>query len=272
MTKTVLITGASSGIGKATAIYFASRGWQVAATMRSPQLEHDLNKIAGITLYQLDVTDEQAIHRTITKAITDFGHIDALVNNAGYGTIGAFEASTAAEVQQQFDVNDFGLMNVTRALLPHLRANGRGHIINVGSMGGRLTFPLYSVYHATKWAVDGFSESLMYELSPLGLRVKLIEPGLIKTEFQGRSEFQFKAKDLPAYDTYTASLLQQYHKASQSAPGPEIVAKAIFQAATDSSSRLRYVAGNQARLLLTLKRLLPERWYFAATRRKLRQP
>ncbi len=181
--KTVLITGSSSGIGKATVLRFQQAGWNVAATMRSPEKEAELGKLEGIALVRLDVTSEDSIAAAIGETIQRFGAIDVVVNNAGYGLVGPFEASTPEQVRRQFETNVFGLMNVVRAVLPHIRERRAGVIVNVASMGGRITFPLYSPYHGTKWAVEGFSEGLQFELEQFGIRVKIIEPGAIKTDF-----------------------------------------------------------------------------------------
>ena len=169
MANTILITGASTGIGKATAELFLEQGWNVIATMRTPKDEqaHERKLVT-----RLDVLEQGSIDEAIRLGIEKFGRIDALVNNAGYGLVGTFESMSEGQIKRQFDTNVFGLMRVTKAILPHFRANKAGTLINVASMGGRLTFPFYSVYHGTKWAVDGFSESLSYELGEIGARVK----------------------------------------------------------------------------------------------------
>lgn len=148
--KSIVITGSSSGIGKATAKYFANKGWKVAATMRTPEKETELNLINGISLYQLDVTDEDSITQATERILADFGTVDVVLNNAGYGLMGPFEAATREQVKQQFDTNVFGLMSVTRAFLPHFRSNKAGLFLNVSSIGGRITFPFISLYHSTK--------------------------------------------------------------------------------------------------------------------------
>ncbi len=145
--KTIVITGASSGIGKATARYFAEQGWQVAATMRKPENETELNQIENVSVYQLDVTDNDSIANAAQQIISDFGSVDVVLNNAGYGLIGPFEAASNEQIRQQFDTNVFGLMEVTRAFLPHFRANQAGLFLNVSSIGGRITYPLNSLYH-----------------------------------------------------------------------------------------------------------------------------
>lgn len=257
MKKTVLITGASSGIGKATAIYFQQKGWNVAATMRKPENEKVLNTLPGIKLFALDVTSESSIQNAIQQTISAFGQIDVLVNNAGYGAVGAFEASTPDQVKRQFDTNVFGLMNVTQAILPHFRSKKSGTIINISSMGGRITFPLYSIYHGTKWAVEGFSEALQFELRQFNIKVKLVEPGAIKTDFYDRSQDFMTKEGLSAYDDYVKVAQKNMQKAGANAPGPEVVAKKIFAAANDSSYKLRYPVGSSGPLLLFLRWLLP---------------
>lgn len=259
--KTLLITGASAGIGRATARYFAQNGWNVAATMRRPEAETELGQLPNVNLFRLDVTDAASIQQAIADARAAFGGIDVVVNNAGYGAVGVFEAATPEQIRRQFDTNVFGVMNVIREILPHFREKRDGTIINVTSMGGLLTFPIYSVYHATKWAVEGFSESLQFELKPFNIRVKTIEPGAIKTEFYERSQDLFQKEGLTAYDDYQRVTFANSQKEGENAPGPEVVAKRIFQAANDRSFRLRYPVGNQAPVLLALRRLLPTGWF-----------
>jgi len=188
MEKVVLITGASSGIGNESAKLFQSKNWKVAATMRSPEKAEDLQRIVDIACIRLDVTDPESIRSAIKESLEKFGRIDAVVNNAGYGLVGPFEAATDEQIERQFQTNVFGLMNVCREILPYFREQKRGFIVNVASLGGRVSFPFYSIYNSTKWAVEGFSEALRYELEPLHIRVKIIEPGPIKTDFYDRSQ------------------------------------------------------------------------------------
>jgi NAD(P)-dependent dehydrogenase (short-subunit alcohol dehydrogenase family) len=257
--QTILITGASSGIGKITAKYFAERGWNVAATMRTPEKETELKQVPNIKLYQLDVTSDESIAKAIDSAIKDFGKIDVLVNNAGYGAVGIFEKATKEQIQKQFDTNVFGVMNVTRQILPYFREQKGGTIINVSSMGGRLTFPLYSVYHATKWALEGWTESLQFEVRQFGIRIKNIEPGAIRTDFLGRSMEVFKKESLKVYDRYEEIATKNSEESYKSAPDGTVVAKTIFKAANDSSYKLRYPASPQSSMFLALRKLLPLR-------------
>lgn len=259
--QTILITGASSGIGRATVELFSQKGWQVAATMRTPEKSADLAKLNGVKLYALDVNDEGSIQRAMSAAIKDFGKIEVVLNNAGFAAVGVFEASTKEQVQQQFDTNVFGVMNVTRGILPHFRANKGGKVLTVSSVGGRVTFPIYSLYHSTKWAVEGFVESLHYELRPFGIQMKLIEPGPIKTDFYSRSQDLHKKPELKDYDHYMDVAYKNSNDAGANAQGPEVVAQKIYQAANDNSSRMRYPVGGNAPVLVAIKQLLPH-WVF----------
>jgi NAD(P)-dependent dehydrogenase (short-subunit alcohol dehydrogenase family) len=262
MTKTVLITGASSGIGRATALYFQKQGWNVAATMRSPDQEisrtNSLENLDRVICLKLDVTDRHSIADAVVETIAKFGAIDVLVNNAGYGMLGAFETSTPEQIQRQFDTNVFGLMETTRAVLPHFRDRKQGVIVNVASIGGRVAFPLYSLYHATKWAVEGFSESLQHELLSFNIRVKIVEPGPIKTDFYERSADRTSNPDFPEYDEFSDRILTKLNNIGTTGALAEVVAKTIYIASTDKSWKLRYPADPLAKQLLFLRKLLPD--------------
>lgn len=264
MPETLLLTGSSSGIGRATALYFAERGWNVVATMRTPEKADASMRRDGLHLVPLDVTDAASIRAAVAGTLARFGAIDAVVNNAGYGLVGPFEATTPEQVSRQFATNVFGLMDVTREVLPHLRERRAGVIVNVASMGGRITFPLYSAYHGTKWAVEGFSEALTYELEPFGVRVKIVEPGPIKTDFYDRSMDLVTKAGLTAYDSFVAKAMPSTQKAGETAPGPEAVAKVIWKAVTDGSKRIRYQANSTQ--ILTLRKLLPDRLFMAVVK------
>jgi NAD(P)-dependent dehydrogenase (short-subunit alcohol dehydrogenase family) len=266
MSKTILITGSSSGIGKSTAEYFASKGWNVAATMRTPSKDTELAKLPNVKLYALDVNNEASIEAAIENAIKDFGGIDVLFNNAGYAAVGAFETSTEEDIKKQFDTNVFGVMRVTRAILPYFRSKNDGTIITTTSMGGLITFPLYSLYHGTKWAIEGFMESLHYELRSFNIKVKCVEPGAIKTDFYDRSMVIMKKDGVNMYDNYTAVCVSNMDKFALNAPGPLVIAKKVFQAANSNNFRLRYPKGNNAPLLLFLRRILPNSWFFGLVR------
>jgi NAD(P)-dependent dehydrogenase (short-subunit alcohol dehydrogenase family) len=266
--RVVVVTGSSAGIGKSTVELFAASGWTVAATLRTPASAPAFaDPSRRIRTYALDVTDQASIGRAIGEILAAHGRIDVLVNNAGYGLVGPFEAIEQSQIRRQFETNVFGLMNVTRAVLPHMRERRAGTVVNIASVGGRLTFPYYSVYHATKWAVDGFSEALNYELAEFGVRVKIIEPGPIKTEFYGRSEDQPSDAALGAYAATFKRVYARMRKTGLDAPGPHIVAEAVMKAATDAAGPMRYTPNSGA--MLAFRHLVGPRLYMAGVRRIL---
>jgi NAD(P)-dependent dehydrogenase (short-subunit alcohol dehydrogenase family) len=267
MSKTVLITGCSSGIGKTIAAYFQAMGWNVAATMRAPEKETELTELENLKCMRLDVQDEDTIRKAIDETLDAFGSIDVIVNNAGYGIVGPFEAATNEQIYRQFDTNLFGVMNVTRAILPYFREKRDGIIINIASAGGRMTWPLNTLYHATKWGLEGFSEGLQYELRPFNIKVKIIEPGSIKTDFFGRSQDIAARKGLDAYEAYVNTVVPNIQKQGANAPEPDVVASTVYRAATDNSWRLRYQSGAGAKFSMLLRRILPTGWFNAAVRK-----
>ncbi|OHD67305.1 MAG: short-chain dehydrogenase/reductase [Spirochaetes bacterium RBG_16_49_21] len=257
--KTILITGCSSGIGKATARHFHQKGWNVVATMRNPGKEKSLSEDDRLIKLKLDVQDKATIKNALKSAIKRFGKIDVVVNNAGYGTAGPLEAARDDQIKRQFDVNLFGVIDVTRAVLPHFRENKSGRFINISSMGGLVTFPFFSLYHATKWAIEGFSESLQYELEHLGIDVKVVEPGAVKTDFAGRSLDLFDVSGYPDHQSLVEKMKKNFDQRSSKASGysePEQIAAVIFKAASDANGRFRFIAGKDARLVWRLRRLL----------------
>lgn len=249
MKKTVLITGASSGFGRSAAELFHTNGWNVIATMRSPENETALNTLSDVLVTKIDVTDSTSIKTAIAQGIEKFGAIDVLVNNAGYGAIGALEPATKEDIKKQFDVNVFGLIDVTQAILPVMRQQKSGVIINVSSVGGRITFPFSSLYHATKFAIEGLTESLQYELNPLGIHLKLVEPGGYKTDFAGRSLTLINVDDFEDYSPSFKKFINMLDNWPMSENIGE-VAEAIYEAATDGSEKLRYPVGHDAEHLI----------------------
>ena len=237
---TIFITGASSGLGKATAKLFASRGWQVIATMRHPERETELTQLPGVHLLPLDVTDPAQIEATVQRAIT-LHPVDVVFNNAGYGLIGALEAISDEQLTQLVSTNLLGVIRVTKAFLPHLRAKQSGRIVSTTSIGGLIAFPLYSLYHATKWAIEGWSESMSFELAQHHIGIKTVSPSGIATDFTGRS---LEVAEHPAY----ADLLQKLmigQEQAQFSPA-EAIAEVVYEAATDQKDQLRYQAGADA--------------------------
>lgn len=267
MKKTVLITGTSSGIGKATVFEFAKMGWNVVATQRNPEKETDFDKFPNVKLYSLDVTNLESIKQVISSVQKEFGKIEVVVNNAGYGVDGAFESMSDEIIEKQFNTNVFGLMRVTREAIKLMRPNGGGMIIQISSMGGKITFPLYSIYHATKFAVEGFTESLHYELAQFNIKMKLIEPGPIVTDFYGRSRQFIKPTDTNQYDGFIQKFNQAAEKVMKDAEGPDVVAKVIYKAATDNSTQMRYAVGKPGPMLLRMRKLLSDKLYFLMVRK-----
>ncbi len=262
MNKTVLITGSSSGIGLATALYMHKKGWNVVATMRNPETRNtELNKVNDILKLHLDVKDLNSIQTAIQKSISKFGKIDAIVNNAGFALVGPFEESDSEKVKDQFHTNVFGLMDVTREIIPHFRSNGGGSIVNVASVGGRITFPFYGLYHGTKWAVEGFSESIQHELKEFNIKVKIIEPGPIRTNFYD-SSMKFTSEDGGVYSTKFKKAFNMMNYFGKKGATPERVAKTIYNAASSNSWKLRYPVGSMG--MLMLRRLLPDRLFNGA--------
>jgi len=257
MKKTVLITGASSGFGRETVKLFHTKGWNVIATMRSPEKETELSELSNILISKLDVTDKVSIQSAIKEGTEKFGSIDVLVNNAGYGALGAMEAATEEQVRQQFDVNFFGLVAVTQAVLPVMREQKSGIIVNVSSVGGRVTFPFSSLYHASKFAVEGLTESLQYELNPMGILLKIVEPGGYKTEFAGRSMTLIGAdgpEDYKGSFNKFISLLDNWPMSENIGE----VAEAIYHAVTDGTEPLRYPVGHDAVQLVETRRQMDD--------------
>jgi short-subunit dehydrogenase len=260
--KTILITGASSGIGKATAIHFQKKGWNVIATMRTPEKETELNKLENVQLERLDVLDLESINQAIQNGIQKFGKIDALVNNAGYGAYGPLESFPRENIIKQFNTNVIGLMDVTKAIIPHFRANKDGVIINISSMGGQMTFALGSLYHGTKFAVEGISESLHYEMKEIGVKVKIVEPGMIATDFGGRS-FDFQAGEIADYQPIIGALMKQWQNPDNTSSAASLVADVIYTAVTDDIEQLRYRAGDDANFLLDSRKKMTDDEFFS---------
>jgi NAD(P)-dependent dehydrogenase (short-subunit alcohol dehydrogenase family) len=269
MKKTILITGCSSGFGKASAREFARQGWNVIATMRRPEEETELNRLADTLVARLDVQDPATIDSAIASGIARFGRIDALVNNAGFGLFGLFEATPRAKIAEQFDVNVFGVMDVTRAILPHFRKNKSGIILNVGSGAGIFTLPMLSLYCASKFALEGFTEAISYELASQNITVKMIEPGgVVSTKFGQRSGAESSQNAvLPDYDAFVAHTHEVFARLRGARLATEEeVARVIFEAATDGTARLRYVATEDIKPLVKARREASEEEYIGVMR------
>jgi NAD(P)-dependent dehydrogenase (short-subunit alcohol dehydrogenase family) len=265
MVKTMLITGASSGIGKEAAKVFAADGWNVVATMRSPEKEQDLVPSDNLMLTRLDLQNAASIQEAVGQILKKFGRIDLLVNNAGYGQYGLLEEVPAEKIRQQFEANVFGVIELMRASLPTMRRQRSGMIINVSSGGGIYGVPAMSIYSASKFALEGFSEAVSYELASQNIVVKLIEPhgGVTATNFNARAaEDSGDVRAVADYDQFKAEMREAYRRtAAASSISSCDVALEIYKAATDGSSRLRYFIGVDNRGFLNAKQTLPHQEY-----------
>lgn len=241
--KTIFITGASSGLGKATAKLFQANGWKVIATMRKPEEEIELMELPYLTVMKLDVTDTEEIKQTIAEILKS-NSVDVVLNNAGYGLIGPLEAFSDEQIQAQVQTNVFGVINVTRAFLPFFRERKSGIFINITSTFGLLGHPTCSINNTTKFAVDGFSEGLALELAQFGVKVKVVAPGGMQTDFAGRS---MQGGMHEAYAQLVAKVSEGYNEQQiANYTKAEDVAQIIYDAATDNKDQLRYIAGNDA--------------------------
>jgi len=243
--ETIFITGSSSGLGRATANLFASRGWKVIATMRNPGKETGIGNLPGITLLPLDITDPKQIASTVTNAL-DMGGVDVVFNNAGYGLAGPLEGLTDGQIVRMVNTNLLGTIRATKAFVPYFRAKRSGLFINTTSIGGLITVPFNSIYHATKWALEGWSESMAFELSRFGIGMKTVLPGGIRTDFFTRS------LDTGRHEAYNEMVdrvmgMITDPKQMETYSSPEQIAEVVYEAATDGKDQLRYVAGNDAK-------------------------
>jgi len=248
--KTILITGASTGLGKATAKLFLSKGWNVIATMRNPDKETELNGLPNVVLLPLDVTKTMQIHAMVQKAL-GLGPVDVVFNNAGYGLVGAVESHSEQQIRAQFDTNFFGTLEVIRAFIPYFKKQQKGLFINTTSLCGLVSNPQSAVYNASKWALQGLAESMFYDLAQFGIGIKNVAPGGIKTEFmKGMQVTEDKA-----YEATMRKMMEGFNDGTlMEFSEPEVIAEVVYQAATDNMDQLTYPAGNDA-VRLYAKRL-----------------
>ena len=244
--RTIFITGASTGLGRATALLFAHKGWKVIATMRTPEKETALASEPNIILMQLDVTDPDQI-ATVTAKALETGPVDVVFNNAGYGLIGPLEGITDEQIVRQINTNLLGVIRVTKAFIPAFRERKEGMFIATTSIGGLMTYPFGSMYHATKWALEGWSESLSFEMSVFGIGVKTVSPGGINTDFMSRSMVMARHE---AYDAAVQKLFKVYSQPERAMnrSTADQIAAVVYEAATDGKDQLRYVAGVDANI------------------------
>lgn len=262
--KVALVTGSSSGIGYETSLLLARNGFHTCATMRNTEKSESLRKIAEkeklpIEFLQLDVTDDDSVDRAIGKIEKELGKIDVLINNAGYSLVGGFEDLAPDEIRQQFETNLFGGIRVIQKILPSMRARRNGIIVNISSGAGIVGFPCMSGYVSTKFALEGLSESIAYELLPFGIKVIIIEPGVIKTDFVRNSVTAKRAlSETSAYFDVLGKIRENLVFMQEHATSPVIVAKVIFDAINHREPNLRYVVGNDIAMVAEAKRNMPD--------------
>ena len=253
-----------------TAKYFQERGWNVVATVRSnPEADEELKALDNVLVTQLDVTRKDTIDAAIAAGIERFGKIDVVLNNAGYGSYGLLEATPEHKMRKQYDVNVIGTMLVMQAILPHFRKRGAGTIINISSMGGKITFPLGTLYHGSKFAVEGMTEALSYELASIGVTVKLIEPGVIKTNFATTSFDMNLDPSLTEYNEFVGKVTEAFAAGAAGGSDPVVVAQTVWEAVTDGTTQLRYIAGEDAKQIIAARKQMDDPEYLALVRSQM---
>jgi short-subunit dehydrogenase len=258
-----LVTGASAGIGRAAAAALRDAGYRVFGTSRKAVPARS----DGITMLTCDVTNDASVARLVADVLAETGRIDLLVNNAGLGLLGGAEESSVEQAKALFDVNVFGVLRITNAVLPTMRRQKKGRIINLSSVQGFIPAPYFALYAATKHAVEGYSESLDHELRPFGIRVVLVEPAYTRTSFEDNLARPDRLLDV--YDSARAGMNEVVRKAMEKGDTPEVVVKAILAAATDPAPKRRYAAGKMARQVSMLRRFVPASAFDKSLRKQL---
>jgi NAD(P)-dependent dehydrogenase (short-subunit alcohol dehydrogenase family) len=277
ISKAVLITGCSTGIGRTTAEHLASRGWNVYATARKPESIADLAS-RGCKTLALDVCDEASMRAAVQTVERAEGAVGVLINNAGYGLEGAFEEVPMADIRRQFETNVFGLIAMTKLVLPAMRRQRWGRVVNLSSMGGKLTFPGGAYYHATKHAVEALSDALRFEVKGFGIDVIVIQPGPIKTRFGDTAVGNIAMPQDSPYAAFNVVLEKQIREAYEGGPmarfaaPPEAVAEVIEKSITATNPKTRYKITLAARVLMGLKSVLPDRAFDAFLRTQFPPP
>ena len=265
--KVALVTGSSSGIGFETSLMLARAGFNTYASMRNLEKSKNITEIAKkeklpLQVVQLDVNNDGSVKDAIVKILKADQRIDVLINNAGYGLFGSVEDTSIEEIKAQFETNFFGVVRVTQQVLPLMRRQNSGTIVNVSSVGGRIGLPALSAYHSTKFALEGLSESIAFELEPFGIRVVIIEPGVIRTNILNSSSSAKKALDPKSpYFSLSQKLNDNFKSMMESelSSPPEEVAKVILQAVTSENPQLRYSVGDDAANLIHARKNMPDK-------------
>lgn len=277
MERIALVTGTSSGFGLLTAVKLARLGYRVIATMRDTGKRGTLMDAAArdgvaplVEVMRLDVTDSESIEGVVSDVLERYGTIDVLVNNAGFALGGFIEELTMDDWRMQMETNFFGLVAVTKAVLPAMRSRRSGTIVNIGSVSGRIGFPGYAPYAASKFAVEGFSESLRHEMAPMGVKVVIVEPGAYRTPIWSKGLAHIRTSADSPYGKRLQAVLKHSERAAAAAPDPQEVADLVGRLVLSSSPRLRYALGKGSRLTLWGKALLPWKWFEGVIRQALR--
>jgi len=262
--KVAIVTGSSSGIGFETSVLLARNGFHTYAAVRNLDKSQpliDMSKKDGLSIQivELDVSNDKSVKDAINKVLSENKRIDVVVNNAGYALVGSFEEMSMDEIKSQFETNFFGVIRVIQAILPTMRNQRNGRIVNLSSMGGRMAIPLDSAYHGTKFALEGLSESLQYEVEQFGIKIIIIEPGAIKSNFFNNLKMASKAQrpDSP-YTQMMRKLNAGFSFMLENAPHPVEVAKVILAAVTSEDPQLRYTVGDDAAMILQAKRTMSD--------------
>jgi NAD(P)-dependent dehydrogenase (short-subunit alcohol dehydrogenase family) len=265
MKKTVLITGASSGFGRLAAVTFQKKGWNVVATMRNPQSEKELTDMPNVLVTTMDVTQRTSVKSAIREAINRYKRIDVLVNNAGYGAVGYLEEASDADISRQMDTNFIGVVYNIQEVLPYMRSQGIGVIIKITSMAGTVGLPMHTLYNASKFAVEGLTESLRFELEPFGITAKTIAPGAFKTGF-GNAVSYTQGNKKTDLGRYRKKFQQHYNQVVEQPPKPfgfgdaQVVADLIYRCATEKTKNKIFV-GKDAKMMIPMNKMLPKKMF-----------
>jgi NAD(P)-dependent dehydrogenase (short-subunit alcohol dehydrogenase family) len=259
----VLVTGASSGVGRAAAGLLSHKGFRVFGTSRNPV---GARIAPPVEMLPLDVRADDSVRACVDAVLSRCGHIDVLINNAGHELAGALEELSPEEVRGQFETNFFGVVRMVNAVLPLMRRRQRGRIVNVSSLSGLSPIPFLGIYSATKFALEGYTEALRHEVRPFKIHVSLTEPGFLKTPMMNHR--QVGANRIPEYDPWRQRALNAVNAFEQKGPGPEVVAQALLDIISSDTPRLRYLIGPQARSAVRLRRFLPAPTYEQGVRRR----
>jgi NAD(P)-dependent dehydrogenase (short-subunit alcohol dehydrogenase family) len=260
--RVVLITGASSGVGQFTARLLSQTGYTVFGTSRNPA---SADSIPGVEMLSLDVRADDSVRACLEALYRRFGHVDVLINNAGYELAGALEELSLQEAAAQFETNFFGVVRMVNAVLPSMRQQKRGHIINVSSLSGLSAIPFLGIYSASKFALEGYTEALRHELKPFNIQVSLTEAGFLRTPMMNHR--QAGAHRITDYDPWRERALLAIRGHEEKGPGPDVVAEKLLEIVSGTNPRLRYLIGPQAKSVARLRRFLPARMYEQGVRR-----